>query len=155
MRIQAALFNALNVVMRPLLRSPLGRLAPANLCLLSYRGRKSGRSYTTPLSYMRDGSLVRLLSSHETRWWHNFLAEPLDVELEIDGESFRGRARALVDEGARLRDGVRAFLTAVPRDAVVYGIKLDDERRPREEDIAKVGGRVVLVEVEIEAQGAR
>ena len=41
------------------------------------------------------------------------------------------------------------FLTAVPRDARVYGIKLDANRKPREEDIASAAGHVVLVEIEL------
>jgi hypothetical protein len=48
-----------------------------------------------------------------------------------------------------LRDGVRQFLTALPRDAMIYGIGLDAERRPREADIEMAPTHVVLVEVEL------
>jgi hypothetical protein len=136
--------------MRALLRSPFHSIASANLCLLSYRGRRSGRQVTTPLSFTRDGRLVRLLTSHNTRWWKNFVAAPSPVEIEIARTSHRGLARAITQDNAPFRNGIRAFLTALPRDARVYGIKLDRDRRPREEDIASAAGHVVLVEVELQ-----
>jgi hypothetical protein len=150
MRIQSLLYAALNPVMRGLLRSPLHGIASLSLCILNYRGRKSARAYSTPLSYMREGSLVRLLSSHETRWWVNFLDEPALVELEIAGRKHRGSARTIVADSEEFRDGIRRFLTALPRDAFVYGIKLDANREPREADIASTAGHVVLVEVQLQ-----
>ena len=85
--------------------------------------------------------------------WLNFLDGPADVEVEIARETWRGRAEAITEDGERLRNGVRTFLTAVPRDAVVYGIKLDRDRRPREQDIENAAGHVVLVEIELEDRG--
>ena len=149
MRLESLLYATLNPVVTGLLRSPIHGIASANLCVFSYRRRRSGKSYSTPLSFMREGSTVRLLSSHNTRWWHNFLDEPVDVEIEIARENFRGQAKTIVEDGDAFRDGVRSFLTAVPRDARVYGIKLDSNRKPREEDIASAAGHVVLVEIEL------
>lgn len=149
MSLESLLYKTLNPLMTGLLRSPFHAIASSNLCVFSYRGRRSGRSYSTPLSFMREGSTVRLLSSHNTRWWKNFLGGPADVEIEIARETFRGRALTTVGDSDAFRDGVRAFLTAVPRDARVYGIKLDSDRKPREEHIASAAGHVVLVEIEL------
>ncbi len=149
MRLESLLYATLNPIVTGLLRSPIHGIASANLCVFSYRGRRSGKSYSTPLSFMRDGSTVRLLSSHNTRWWNNFLDGPVDVEIEIAREHFRGKAKTTIEDGDAFRNGVRAFLTAVPRDARVYGIKLDSNRKPREEDIVKAAGHVVLVEIEL------
>ena len=149
MRLQSLLYATLNPVVTGLLRSPIHGIASENLCIFSYRGRRSGKPYSTPLSFMREGSTVRLLSSQNTRWWNNFLDGPVDVEIEIARKTYRGRATTTVDDGDAFRDGVRAFLTAVPRDARVYGIKLDANRKPREEDIASAAGHVVLVEIEL------
>jgi hypothetical protein len=149
MGIESLLYAALNPVVTGLLRSPIHGIASTNLCVFSYRGRRSGKAYSTPLSFMREGSIVRLLSSHNTRWWNNFLDEPADVEIEIARKTYRGKATTTVEDSEAFRDGVRAFLTAVPRDARVYGIKLDAGRKPREQDIASAAGHVVLVEIEL------
>ena len=155
MGLESFVYAALNPVMTGLLRSPIHGIASRNLCLLTYRGRRSGRTITTPLSFMREGDTVRLLTSQRTRWWLNFRDAPADVELEIARQHFRGRARAITEDGDRYRDGIRRFLTSVPRDAPVYGIQLDKQRRPREESLAKAAGHVVLVEVELEGSAPR
>jgi len=148
MSLSNSFFSAVNVVMRPLLRAGLMR---GSLCILRYTGRRSGREYATPLSYVRDGQIVRLLSSYNTHWWRNFTNDARSVEVEIAGERLAGKARAITADGAPLREGVRAFLTALPRDASIYGIRLDDERRPREGDIEDAVGHVVLIEVALDA----
>jgi hypothetical protein len=154
MRIENLFYAALNPLVQGLLRSPIHGIASANLCVFHYRGRRSGRRFTTPLSFMQEGSLVRLLSSHNTRWWNNFLDGPVDVEIEIARKTFRAKAHTLVDDSPEYRDGIRTFLTAVPRDARVYGIGLDRDRKPREQDIEKAVGHVVVVEVLIENEGS-
>lgn len=150
MRLASIFYGALNVAMRPLLRSSLHGKLIGNLCILSYTGRKSGRAYSVPLSYMRQGSTLRFMSSRETRWWHNLRPDRVDVEVELGDTRLPGRARAFVGDSEALRQGVEVFLTAVPRDARVYRIGLDAQRRPIPEQIAAAADRLVLVEVELE-----
>jgi hypothetical protein len=145
--------------MRALLRSPFHGVASRNLCLLRYAGRRSGRRYETPLSYVRDGGRVLLLSSRDTRWWTNFVpasneAEPApdpEVEVLVEGRRLRGRARTLHHDRTRLRDDLRTFLTALPRDAVIFGIRLDGDRRPREDSLESALPRIVMVGVRLAA----
>jgi hypothetical protein len=150
MRLQSLLYAMLNPPMRALLRSPLHGVASSNLAILDYTGRKSGRRFSTPLSFVREGSVVRFLSSHNTRWWKNFKDGPTPVEIEIARTTESGVARLWDSDSAQLRNGVRRFLTALPRDAVIYGIGLDADRKPIESDIEKTANHVVLVEVEVD-----
>ena len=144
MSLSNALFNTMNVVMRPLLRNGMMK---QSLCILRYTGRKSGKQYETPLSYMREGDTVRLLSSYNTSWWKNFTGEAHAADVEIGGERHSGSARAITTDSEAFRDGVRRFLTALPRDASVYGIKLETNKTPRETDIEACASHVVLIEV--------
>lgn len=153
MRLRQLLYEALNVPMRALLRSPLHGLASANLCILHYGGRRTHRRYATPLSYVREGDRVLLLSSRDTRWWTSFTpgpGVPAPVEILAAGERLRGRARTIQHERERLRESVRRFLIALPRDAMVYGIGLDRDRRPKEADLERALDRLVMVEVELD-----
>lgn len=162
MRFQSLVYSAINTPVRALLRSPLHGIASGNLCILHHRGRRSGRHFEIPLSYTRDqetrdqktqslhaGARIRLLSSHNTRWWMNLLDGPTPVEIEIARERYPGLARVRTEDDDVFRDGIRAFLTALPRDARVYGIGLDGDRRPRESDIESAAGHVVLIEIEL------
>jgi hypothetical protein len=150
MNIEKWLYKTLNPVMTALLRSPLHGIASGTIALLHFRGRKSGRDFVTPLSYTREGDTVRLLSAHSTRWWMNLRGDSVPVSIEIARETYPGKARLLDGDSESLRDGVRRFLVALPRDAKVYGIKLDGSKRPQEESLAKAAPDLVLVEVELD-----
>ncbi len=83
------------------------------LLLLTHRGARSGRSYTTPLVYFNDGpDDVVLIASNYGRerhpaWLANVRANP-EVLLQARGRSGRYRARVL-DAGP---DRDRLFATA-------------------------------------------
>src|SRR5215467_1575245 len=54
-RIQARAMRVVNVPMRLLLRLPFPAPLGGRLMLVSYTGRKTGRSYHQPVSYVRQG----------------------------------------------------------------------------------------------------
>jgi deazaflavin-dependent oxidoreductase (nitroreductase family) len=75
------------------------------IMLLTYKGRKSGQSYTKPLVYMRDGETIVTVASKagvskHPEWYLNLQANP-DCEVEIGREKRRVRARAANDEERR------------------------------------------------------
>ena len=150
MSIEHWIYKALNPVMTVLLRSPLHGVASRSIALLHFRGRKSGRQFVTPLSYTRENDIIRFLSGHSTRWWMNLRGDPVPVSIEIAREMCTGKARLWEGDSEELREGVRLFLVALPRDAKVYRIKLDESRRPVEESLAKAAPDLVLVEVELD-----
>jgi len=112
----------LNPMMRSLLRSPLHGITSHNIGIVHFSGRKSGRKLSTPLSYTREGNIVRLLSNHNTRWWLNFRGDGVKVEMEIARQRYPGTAVLLEGDSEALREGVRRFIHALPRDAKVYGL---------------------------------
>jgi deazaflavin-dependent oxidoreductase (nitroreductase family) len=136
--------------MKTLLRSPLHRIASRGVALLHFRGRKSGREFVTPLSYVRDGETVTFLSAHGTGWWKNFRDGDVAVSVEIARETHTGNAQLWESDSDQLRDRVRDFLCALPRDAKVYGIKLDDNKQPIEASIAEKAHELVIVQVELD-----
>jgi hypothetical protein len=141
----------LNPVMRSLLRSPFHGITSHNIGIVHFTGRKSGRKLNTPLSYTREGNVVRLLSNHSTRWWLNFRGEGVRVEMEIARQRHPGTAVLLEGDSEALRDGVRRFIRALPRDAKVYGLALDANREVVESSLAKIADDLVLVEIRLDA----
>ena len=153
MSLSNAFYNRLvNPVMRGLLRSPLHGLASGNIAILHFTGRKSGRRINTPLSYVRESGRVLFLSSRNTHWWKNFRDGERAVEVEIAGERLPGKAVLHEGDSQPLRDGVTRFLTALPRDAMVYGIKLDKQKRPLATSVAAAAERLILVEVRLDSE---
>jgi deazaflavin-dependent oxidoreductase (nitroreductase family) len=75
--------------------------AGAPMVLLTHKGAKSGKTYTTPLVYSKDGARVVIVASkagapNNPSWYHNLIAHP-EVTLEIGTEQFK--ARAVVTKG--------------------------------------------------------
>ncbi len=140
----------LNPVMRGLLRSPLHGVTSHNIGIVHFRGRKSGRELSTPLSYTREGNVVRLLSNQTTRWWVNFRGDNIQAEMEIARQRLPGTAKLLEGDSEALRDGVRRFIRALPRDAKVYGLKLDANGEVIEESLDAIASELILVEVTLE-----
>lgn len=151
MTITTAFYRYLvNPVMRGLLKSPLQGALSKNIAILHFTGRKSGRALSTPLSYTREDNTVRLLSSQNTRWWMNFRDADAPVEVEIGPDKFSGTAHLLEGDSDALRESVTRFLVALPRDAAVYGIKLNRDKTPVAESLAQAAPRLVLVEITLD-----
>ena len=68
---------------------------------ITVTGRKSGKSYSTPIGYLRDGETIIALS-RGTNWYKNALAAG-EATLEIKGRSFKVRVEAVTDQAERER----------------------------------------------------
>ncbi len=102
-----AAMRAMNAVMGLVLRSPLHGLMSGKALLLGFIGRKSGRRYVTPMSYVRVGDEV--LMSTEAPWWKN-LVGGAPVEVRLKGENRRGG-----DTGGGRRGGPGVDPAPLPR----------------------------------------
>ncbi|MEU8146495.1 nitroreductase family deazaflavin-dependent oxidoreductase [Nonomuraea sp. NPDC048901] len=70
--------------------------------LLTTTGRKSGKSYTTPLIYQKHGGVCVVVASKggdpdHPEWYKNLQANP-EVGVQVKAEKFKARARTATDE---------------------------------------------------------
>ncbi len=151
-RIENLAYKIANPIVKALLRSPLHKIASGSLTLLHFTGRKSGRRFITPLSYVRKRDTVWLLSAHSTRWWMNLRGGDAPVALEIARATYTGKAHLWETDNTELRDRVRKYLSALPRDAKVYGIKLDDNKLPDEASLIRAAPQLIFVEIQLDSQ---
>jgi deazaflavin-dependent oxidoreductase (nitroreductase family) len=66
------------------------------MVLLTVKGAKSGKTYTTPLVYSKDGARYVIIASmagapNNPDWYHNIKTNP-SVTLEIGAERFAAKA---------------------------------------------------------------
>ena len=78
------------------------RRKPAPTLLMDHVGKKSGRSYTTPLLYLLDGPNVVVVASSggmakDPQWYRNLMATP-DTQVQIRGDVRQVRARTASSE---------------------------------------------------------
>jgi hypothetical protein len=111
LRRQARIFRVVNVPMRLLLRLPFKTPLNAKLMLLSFRGRKTGRTYLQPVSYVIDGDT--LLTPAGGRWKLN-LSDGVPIRLWLRGRKTWARPEFVRDahEVYRL---LRFMMTRNPR----------------------------------------
>ena len=74
-----------------------GMFAGAPMILITHKGAKSGKEYTSPLVYTRDADNVVIIASkggapEDPQWFRNLVANP-DVTVEIGTEKYAGHAR--------------------------------------------------------------
>src|SRR3546814_7307562 len=75
----------------------VGGRAFATHCLIKYRGRKSGKTFITPLCYADIGGEVVICGSkggadHHPEWYLNIVASP-EIEFQIATQAFRATWR--------------------------------------------------------------
>lgn len=135
-----------NQAMKLVLRSPLHRLVSKNILLITFTGRKSGKSYTTPVSYSQDRDLVTLFT--HARWWKN-LPGDTPVRLHLRGREVQGWAEPVAEDKQAVATGLARHLQTVPSDAGFYGVTFDGSRNPKTEEVAKAAQSVVMVRVRL------
>jgi len=99
------LVPALNAVAAKLVDVPLlGNVVRRNLVVISYVGRRSGKTFTIPVNYRRVGDEVVIgvgLSGAKT-WWRNFLGGGGPITLRLNDTDRTGHAVAIRDDQGRV-----------------------------------------------------
>jgi deazaflavin-dependent oxidoreductase (nitroreductase family) len=137
-----------NPLLTTILRSPLHPLLSSNTLALTYTGRKSGRTYTAPVNYVRDGDRL-LATSYRTRtWWRN-LRGGVPVSLRLHGHEVKATGQALEDEAAVI-EALAAYLGKVPGWVKYFKVGLDASGQPNRNDIARVAKERVMIQFRLQ-----
>jgi deazaflavin-dependent oxidoreductase (nitroreductase family) len=86
-----------NPLVSVVLSSRMHPVLSGSTVLLTYSGWRSGRLYTLPVMYARDGEdLLLVAGAHRKRaWWRNF-TQLSDVEVLLRGARCRAQARRVM-----------------------------------------------------------
>lgn len=138
----------LNKTMKFVLRSPLHRMVSKSLTLITFTGRKSGKIYTTPVSYYQKNEQVVCIFTH-AKWWAN-LAGGAPVTLRLCGQDVPGTAEAVVGDKQAIAVELAAHLKQSPFDAKFYEVTFDDQGNPVREEVERAVETVVMVRVQLD-----
>jgi hypothetical protein len=145
MKLPEALFKLINPTMRLFLRSPLHGFWSNSLMLITFQGRKSGLSFTTPVRYIQNEGTIRCFTSSENQWWCNLRVES-EVVLRVRGIDSRYRAHAIHDDPKEIKLWLVVYLGLFPQDAAYHDIRLNKDKSLVAEDLEKASQRAVVVE---------
>jgi hypothetical protein len=86
-----------------------GGLVSRHITVVTYTGRRSGRTFSTPVGYRRVADTVRIgVSLPDAKsWWRNFTGDGGPISLELDGAERAGHAVTHRDHKGRVTVVVR------------------------------------------------
>lgn len=143
-----ALYSVINPVVKFILSSPVHGLMSRNTVLLEFKGRKSGKTYTTPVSYRAMNGQLHCFTDKANKWWHN-LRGGGDVGLTLRGRRMTGKPSVLADGSAEVQTALHDLLVASPRDAAHAGVAFDADGRPVASDVARASKDLVFISIEL------
>ncbi len=88
----------------------IGGLLRRSMVLIRYSGRRSGKTFQTPVNYRRTGDevVIRVMAPDSKNWWRNFTGEGGPITfVALDGADRSGHAVARRDERGRVTVRVR------------------------------------------------
>jgi len=134
-------------VLKYFLRTPLHGIFSKSIMLLLFRGRKTGRVYSTPVSYLREGDVVTAFT--DSAWQRNLLGgAPVTVYLK--GKAVEGFAEVIDDRDA-VTEALTHHLRHVGFDARFYGVSFDANGQPIREQIERGSQHHVLLKIQLSA----
>lgn len=135
-----------NLIVKAILRSPLDGLVSENMMLITFTGRKSGNTYTTPVNFVRDGGALLVLSQDDRTWWKN-LRGGAPVSVRLQGQDLEGVGEAHEDPAA-VAEGLRTLAQRSPSFRKYLQITLTPDGQPRDPNaLAEIAQTKVIVRI--------
>ena len=147
MAAQSTFLRMSNPFMKALLRSPMHGVLSRNYMLITVTGRKSGKSYTTTVNFLRHGELLEVVSLRERTWWRN-LRSGAPVTLRLQGKVVPGWG-TVIEAEQEVAEALAAYLQLAPKVAKYMGVTLDSGGQPRQADTLLAARTRVMVEVKL------
>jgi hypothetical protein len=114
------MINVTRLIMRaaPLLNAPVAVIAASprlgarlrrNITVITYSGRRSGRTFSIPVAYRRRGDEIEVAANlpDAKTWWRNFVGEGGPLTLTLDGAERDGHGVAHREASGRVKVRIR------------------------------------------------
>jgi deazaflavin-dependent oxidoreductase (nitroreductase family) len=136
-----------NDFMAWVLRSPFHGMLSNGMMLITITGRKTGRKYTTPVGFYREGDYLWVITRRKGNWWKN-LQGGAQVDLLMKRKPVRALAEIEQEEQA-VAARMPEYLQHIPMAAKQMEIRMEDGK-PNAEDIARTAKERVFVRLKVD-----
>ena len=123
-----------NDFMSWVLRSPFHGMLSNGMMLITITGRQTGKKFTFPVGYYREGEYLWVITSHDRTWWKN-LRGGANVDLLLKRKPVTAFAEPELDEDA-VEARMYEYLNHVPMAAKQLGVRMENGK-PNAEDIGR------------------
>jgi len=141
--------GALNALPKFVLRLPFQTPMSRRLILLRYTGRKSGRSYTVPVSYVEQGDTLLIPGGGA---WKQNLEQGAPVRVRLRGRERSARPEVIkdIDQVERL---VAFMMAANPAVSRFIGVPRESDGGPNRERLEQaVRGGFAVVRLRLDSE---
>ena len=128
------------------LRSPFHGMLSNGMMLITITGRKTGKTYTTPVGYYMEDGTMWVITSRERKWWKN-LQGGAKVDLLLKRKPVQGFADVELDEKSVLAR-MPEYLRHIPQAAKPMKIRMEDGK-PNKEDVAATAKNRLFVKIKV------
>jgi hypothetical protein len=139
-----------NPFVRLILRSPLHGWMSAAVMLITYRGRKSGKEYTLPVQYVRDGQCIYIVPGmpEKKTWWRS-LRGGLPVRLRLAGKNVKGRGEVIdaASDPALAARVLGQYFRRFPPSARQHNVRISGDGICDPDDLQRAAQSMVIVRV--------
>lgn len=117
-------FMSINNFIKPLLNSPFHWPLSHYLALMTFTGRHSGKTFTTPVSYhcFDDTILIALSNTANRKWWRNY-QQPWPMQVKLKGRWLIGTAVVIAPGSIAYKIGFEQIFNSRPFIAHIFKIK--------------------------------
>lgn len=136
-----------NDFMAWVLRSPFHGMLSNGMMLITITGRKTGKKYTTPVGYYREGEYLWVITSRDRTWWKN-LQGGAEVDLLLKRNPVTACAEPELDKKA-VEARMFEYLRHVPMAAKQLQVRMEGGK-PNAEDIARTAKDRLFVRIKID-----
>jgi hypothetical protein len=134
-------------LLKYVLRSPLHGIFSKSIMLLVFRGRKTGRIYSTPVSYLREGDVVTAFTDSP---WQRNLRGGAPITAYLKGRAVEGFAEVIDDRDA-VTEGLAHFLREARFNARYFGVSFDADGQPIRKQVERGSQHHVMLKIHLSA----
>jgi hypothetical protein len=118
--------------------------------LISFKGRKSGQVFTTPVRYIRQQDTIQCFTAKSNQWWRNVAADK-DIVVRVAGYDYECSAEVVIDDDVRVKQAIAFLLEIFPADAPYYEISMKNGQ-PDKNELEQASRLTALVETQLESR---
>jgi len=141
-------FRLVNPLTRAISRSPLHPLISDNIVVLTFPGKKSGRIYSIPVSYLEtsDKEMV-CLTDRPYIWWRNLINNK-NIQILLRGKLLNAKVEVEFKNDNLIAEKLTAMCLHSKVDAYFADVGFKNDI-PIEEDIIAASSKMTLIKLSI------
>ena len=126
-----------------MLRTPFNVFL-GNTMLITVTGCKTGKKYSTPVGFYRDGDCLWVLTSRDRTWWRN-LKHGAEVSLLLKGKAVEAFGEVELDEKT-VEAHMLDYIRRVPMAAKSLEIQME-KKMPNPDDVSRAARHRLFVKI--------